>query len=112
MGRREIPIDLEGGPVQRFAHGLRELRGAADGMTYREMARRTHYSVTTLAAAASGDQLPSLPVTLAYVEACGGDTSEWEARWLSDGVKDFSGARFISVKISVARERFQCGRSV
>ncbi|MFD8384929.1 hypothetical protein ACFV2X_41495 [Streptomyces sp. NPDC059679] len=45
------------------------------------MARRTEYSTATLAQAASGDRLPSLPVALAYVTACGGDRAEWERRW-------------------------------
>ncbi|MFD9271577.1 hypothetical protein ACFWB1_37150 [Streptomyces goshikiensis] len=45
------------------------------------MASRTGYSVATLSRAAGGQQLPSLPVALAYVEACGGDLTEWERRW-------------------------------
>ncbi|MFD4911451.1 nSTAND1 domain-containing NTPase, partial [Kitasatospora purpeofusca] len=35
----------------------------------------------TLSRAAAGQQLPSLPVALAYVEACGGDLAEWQRRW-------------------------------
>ncbi|MEU5344616.1 hypothetical protein AB0H18_27940 [Streptomyces sp. NPDC020766] len=45
------------------------------------MARQAHYSAATLAQAAAGDRLASLPVTLAYVEVCGGDRDEWERRW-------------------------------
>ncbi|MFF8960990.1 hypothetical protein [Streptomyces sp. NPDC014894] len=81
MGRRERPLDPDGGPAARFAHALRTLRGEAGGLTYRAMARRTHYSTTTLAQAAAGDRLPSLPVALAYAAACGGDLAEWERRW-------------------------------
>ncbi|NGO07615.1 helix-turn-helix domain-containing protein [Streptomyces sp. HC44] len=81
MGRHETPLDPAAGPVQRFAYELRKLRQEAGGLTYREMARRAHYSVTTLSRAAAGDQLPSLAVTLAYVNACGGDPAEWERRW-------------------------------
>ncbi|MER5226699.1 helix-turn-helix domain-containing protein [Streptomyces flaveus] len=81
MGRRETPVDPAAGPVQRFAYELRKLRQEAGGLTYREMARRAHYSVTTLSRAAAGDQLPSLAVTLAYAKACGGDPAEWERRW-------------------------------
>ncbi|GAA3774645.1 helix-turn-helix domain-containing protein [Streptomyces phyllanthi] len=81
MGRRETPLDPAAGPVQRFAYELRKLRQEADGLTYREMARRAHYSVTTLSQAAAGEQLPSLAVTLAYVKACGGAPEEWERRW-------------------------------
>ncbi|WP_308427912.1 nSTAND1 domain-containing NTPase [Streptomyces roseolilacinus] len=67
--------------MQRFAHELRELRREAGGPTYREMARRAHYSVTSLSRAAAGEVLPSLAVVSAYVEACGGDREEWERRW-------------------------------
>ncbi|MGP4010772.1 nSTAND1 domain-containing NTPase [Streptomyces sp. 4N124] len=81
MGRRETPVDPNAGPVQRFAYDLRKVRREAGGLTYREMARRTHYSVTALSQAAAGEQLPSLAVTLAYVRACGGDVQEWERRW-------------------------------
>lgn len=81
MGRREGALDPAAGPVQRFASELRELRREAGGVTYREMARRANYSVATLSRAAAGEQLPSLPVTLAYVRACGADAGAWEERW-------------------------------
>ncbi|CAL9436247.1 nSTAND1 domain-containing NTPase [Streptomyces sp. enrichment culture] len=81
MGRAEKPLDPLEGPVQRFAHELREVRRAAGSPTYREMARRTGYSAPTLSSAAAGERLPSLPVTLAYVEACGGRPEDWEPRW-------------------------------
>ncbi|MDT0547458.1 NACHT and WD repeat domain-containing protein [Streptomyces lonegramiae] len=84
MGRRESPLDPSAGPVERFAYELRKLRSEAGGPTYRAMAHRVPYSLTTLSRAAAGEQLPSLPVTLAYVEACGGDGADraaWEARW-------------------------------
>ncbi|MFF7446625.1 MULTISPECIES: helix-turn-helix domain-containing protein [unclassified Streptomyces] len=80
-GRREVPVDPAAGPVQRFAWELRELRARADGSTYRALARRAGYSVTTLSQAAAGEQLPTLPVALAYAGACGGDLAQWEARW-------------------------------
>ncbi|SFY44220.1 nSTAND1 domain-containing NTPase [Streptomyces atratus] len=81
MGRRETPLDPAAGPVQRFADELRKLRREAGGLTYREMARRARYSVTSLSQAAAGEQMPSLAVALAYVAACGGDVAEWERRW-------------------------------
>ncbi|MFF2951511.1 hypothetical protein ACFVVU_09245 [Kitasatospora sp. NPDC057965] len=81
MGRQESPLDPAAGPVQRFAWELRELRRDAGDVTYRVMAGRTRYSVATLSRAAGGQQLPSMPVVLAYVQACGGDLAEWERRW-------------------------------
>ncbi|MBB4898105.1 XRE family transcriptional regulator [Streptomyces griseomycini] len=47
------------------------------------MAKRAHYSVSTLAEAARGLHKPSLKVTLAYVAACGGDLELWSRRWHS-----------------------------
>ncbi|MDX3640958.1 helix-turn-helix domain-containing protein [Streptomyces sp. MB09-02B] len=80
-GRREVPVDPGAGPVQRFAFELRKLRTEAGGLTYRAMAERAGYSITTLSQAAGGEQLPTLPVALAFVRACGGDPAEWEDRW-------------------------------
>ncbi|MFV0131575.1 WD40 repeat domain-containing protein [Streptomyces sp. HMX112] len=80
-GRTEGELDPEAGPVQRFAAGLRALREAAGKPTYRAMAQRARYGVTTLSQAAAGKQLPTRAVALAYVEACGGDVIEWERRW-------------------------------
>lgn len=74
-------MDPSAGPVQRFAFELRKLRAEAGGITYRGMAQQAGYSVTTLSQAAAGEQLPTLPVVLAYVRACGGDRETWEARW-------------------------------
>ncbi|MEU7648143.1 nSTAND1 domain-containing NTPase [Streptomyces huasconensis] len=81
MGRREGELDPAAGSVQRFAFELRKLRQEAGALTYRDMARRTGYSVATLSRAAAGERLPSLPVALAYVRACGADAAEWEQRW-------------------------------
>lgn len=81
MPRPERPLDDTGGPLAEFAAGLRELRRKSGGSGYRTLARRANFSAATLAAAASGRKLPTLPVTLAYVAACGGDLQEWERRW-------------------------------
>ncbi|SPF04837.1 nSTAND1 domain-containing NTPase [Streptomyces sp. MA5143a] len=81
MGRPEVPVDPAAGPVQRLAHDLRELRRSAGGESYRTMAKKAGFSVTTLAKAASGERLPSLAVFRAYVQACGADPVPWEARW-------------------------------
>lgn len=81
LGRREQPLDPTSGPVARLACELRKLRQEAGTPTYRMMAGRVHYSTATLAQAAAGDRLPSLAVTLAYVQACGGDREHWRRRW-------------------------------
>ncbi|MFC9948631.1 nSTAND1 domain-containing NTPase [Streptomyces pratensis] len=80
-GRREVPVDPGAGPVQQFAFELRKLRAEAGGITYRVLAQRAGYSITTLSQAAGGEQLPTLPVVLAYAAACGGNGAVWEARW-------------------------------
>ena len=80
MGRRERPIDPEEGPVQRFAWELRQLREKVGSPNYRTLAQRAHYSATALSQAAAGEQLPSLAVALAYVQACEGDVAQWEQR--------------------------------
>ncbi|MGW1377467.1 nSTAND1 domain-containing NTPase [Streptomyces sp. NPDC002446] len=74
-------MDPAEGPVQRFAFELRKLRQEAGGLSYRVMAERAQYSITALSQAAAGEKLPSLPLVLAYVTACGGDTAAWERRW-------------------------------
>ncbi|WHT22584.1 WD40 repeat domain-containing protein [Crossiella sp. CA-258035] len=81
MPRGERALDAGDTPVLRFASDLRELRKQAGNPVYRELARRTHFSVAALSSAASGRKLPSLEVTLAYVAGCGGDTAWWEQRW-------------------------------
>ena len=45
------------------------------------MGQRTGQGASTLSQAAGGERLPTLPVVLAYVRACGGDEQEWEVRW-------------------------------
>ena len=81
MPRPERPLDDLAGPVSEFAAGLRTLREKAGSPAYRTLARRANFSAATLAAAASGRRLPTLPVTVAYVQACGGDVQDWTARW-------------------------------
>ncbi|CDR08612.1 hypothetical protein [Streptomyces iranensis] len=81
MGRPEKPIDPQDGPVARFAYQLRKLRDEAGAPGYRNMARRAGYSAATLSQAAGGERLPTLPVALAYVQACNGDADEWRHRW-------------------------------
>ena len=63
-----------------FARDLRVLRSKG-GLDYPDMAEKSHYTMRTLASAAGGLRLPTLPVLIAYVNACGGDVAEWEERW-------------------------------
>ncbi len=81
MPRRERPLIAGDGPLFEFAAGLRQLRRKAGNPPYRRLAEQAHYSISTLSSAASGQRLPTLAVTLAYVRACDGDTEEWRERW-------------------------------
>ena len=76
-GRPERPIDPAGNPAAAaFAYRLRDIRPPE--MTYDRMSQLTHFSVPTLAAAAAGREVPSWPVTQAYLEACGVPAAEWD----------------------------------
>ncbi|MFJ9453726.1 hypothetical protein ACIRST_01495 [Kitasatospora sp. NPDC101447] len=81
MPRRESPLDPGDAPLLRFAGDLRALRERAGSPPYRQLAVRAHCSAASLSVAAGGRRLPSLAVTLAYVQACDGDVREWRHRW-------------------------------
>jgi WD40 repeat protein len=81
VGRQESRLSTVDGALSQFAGDLRRLREQAGCLTYRELSRRAHYSAAALSEAASGRKLPSLSVTLAYVQACDGDESQWKDRW-------------------------------
>jgi hypothetical protein len=66
--------------LEAFARDLRTLRAQA-GIEYPEMAETSHFEMKTLAAAAGGLRLPTLPVAVAFVRACDGNVAEWEERW-------------------------------
>jgi hypothetical protein len=66
--------------LESFARDLRALRAKAE-LDYPELAEVSHYTMKTLVSAAGGLRLPTLPVAVAYVRACGGDVAEWEERW-------------------------------
>lgn len=88
MGRPERALDPGGGPVMQLARDLRQLRWSA-GLTYRELAVRTHYSHSALSRAADGTRVPCWDLTKAFVSACGQDPSDWFDRWTAataDGV--------------------------
>jgi hypothetical protein len=80
-GAKGTPIaSIEMDNVAAFARDLRVLRSKAR-LDYPDMAEKSHYTMRTLASAAGGLRLPTLPVLIAYVKACDGDVSEWEERW-------------------------------
>ncbi|MFJ8916643.1 helix-turn-helix domain-containing protein [Amycolatopsis sp. NPDC102389] len=81
MPRPERPLESDGGVVCEFAAALRRLRQEAGTPPYRWLATHAHYSASTLAAAAAGKQLPTLPVTRAFAAACGADPDTWEQHW-------------------------------
>lgn len=81
MPRNEGFLDPGAGPLASFAWDLRALREAAGNVPYRVLAKRAGFCASTLSVAASGARLPSLDVTLAYVQACGGDPETWRERW-------------------------------
>ena len=81
MPRNEGFLDPDAGPLASFAWDLRALREKAGKVPYRVLAKRAGFCASTLSVAASGARLPSLDVTLAYVQACGGNPEEWQARW-------------------------------
>jgi transcriptional regulator with XRE-family HTH domain len=80
MGRPEEPLTRDGSPLLEFAFWLRDLRNRS-GLTYEQLAKRTNYATSTVQAAAAGQRLPTQTVTMAIVQACGGDTRTWREYW-------------------------------
>ena len=81
-GRKEKELSHAGGPASAFAGALREVRRSAGSPTYRQMGTAVHFSAPALSQAASGARLPSWPVTVAYLKACGvTDLAPWENDW-------------------------------
>ncbi|GLY04131.1 MULTISPECIES: NB-ARC domain-containing protein [Actinoplanes] len=81
MARPERLIDPDSGPLAEFANDLRALRNHRGKPSYRDLAKTALFAPSVLSSAASGHRLPTLPVTLAFVAACGGDQPAWEQRW-------------------------------
>jgi transcriptional regulator with XRE-family HTH domain len=80
VGRTEAPLEPDGSAAVECAIWLRRLRRDA-GLTYPEIAERTHYAASSLQGVCAGRRLPSKKITLAFVEACGGDLAAWEQYW-------------------------------
>jgi transcriptional regulator with XRE-family HTH domain len=94
FGKPDDPI----ADYAEFCGSLRELKDQ-QGVSYRELAKRTHYATSTVMEAVRGNRLPTLEVTLALVRACGGSEKkqkEWEQRWLElhRRAADAAGSRF------------------
>jgi hypothetical protein len=86
MGKAQPTVSIAPDGLESFARDLRALRFKA-GLDYLEMAEASHYTMKTLVSAAGGLRLPTLPVAVAYVRACGGNVAEWEERWQKLAVK-------------------------
>ena len=80
VGAARSLVSIAPDGLESFARDLRALRAKAE-LDYPEMAETSHYTMKTLASAAGGLRLPTLPVAVAYVRACGGNVAEWEERW-------------------------------
>lgn len=60
--------------------GLRALKDQS-GLSFRDIADRSHFSRSTISEAMAGRRMPSLETVLAIVRACGGDEAAWHAQW-------------------------------
>ncbi|MFE0449098.1 helix-turn-helix domain-containing protein [Streptomyces fungicidicus] len=69
MGRPEKPVDHTVPALGALAEHLRAMRQDA-GLTYRQLAERTHYSAAQLKRAASGERLPTYELVLSYARGC------------------------------------------
>ena len=78
-GRKGQPLSITG-PRAELARRLRALR-AGRGMTLRELAARSGYSLATLSNAESGRRVPSWEVLAAFVQSCGHDPAQWRQLW-------------------------------
>lgn len=67
--------------VSVLAQGLRELRDFAEGPDGEELRQRTGLTAEQIDTALAGDRLPTREVTLALVEAWGGDVEAWREYW-------------------------------
>jgi hypothetical protein len=81
VGRPESQVSGDDPRLLAFANDLRQLRQQAGSPSYRQLAKRAHYSPAALCQAANGRAIPTLEVTLGFVKACGGDVAGWERRW-------------------------------
>ena len=76
-GGEPPPAPHAGDPVAGFAARLRDLRAQAGSPSFRQLAKMTHYSSSTIAEATRGKRLPSEAVLRAFVTSCGAQPDEW-----------------------------------
>jgi hypothetical protein len=69
------------GPVATLARGLRDLRDNAEGPDGVELELLTSLPPDVIAEALRGVELPTLAVTVALVDAWGGDVEAWALYW-------------------------------
>jgi len=82
MAGRKRSVLVATGAHGELAEALRRLRDQR-GMTLRQVAARSGYSLATLSMAESGRRFPSWEVLAAFVQSCGADPGEWRPLWLS-----------------------------
>jgi hypothetical protein len=84
--------------IAEFALDLKVIRRQAGDISYRRLASKMNYAVSTVDRALKGEKLPTWPVTEAFLRACGcrpEDLMAWRTRWtkitdLIDPLPNFS----------------------
>ncbi|MDI9889412.1 helix-turn-helix transcriptional regulator [Streptomyces sp. HNM0645] len=90
MAAQVKPIPADALPQLRaLATQLRDAKDAA-GISYKQLADRTHYSTASLSQAASGKKMPTWDVTRAYFRGCEDPREEgvWQELWTAASVAD------------------------
>jgi transcriptional regulator with XRE-family HTH domain len=73
QARHSAKVDRYENAVRAFGEQMRHVRLDVGSPSFRQLARRTNYAVSTLADATTGRRLPSRDVTEAFATACGVD---------------------------------------
>jgi hypothetical protein len=71
--------------IAEFALDLKVIRRQAGDISYRRLASRMNYAVSTVDRALKGKKLPTWPVTESFLRACGCRPDEvvaWRTRWI------------------------------
>jgi len=82
-GRPRRQIQSTDGPIEAFALELRALHQGAGFATQQQVATASHLSVSVVASATRGDDLPTWDTTKAVtVVACAAPKEVWQRRWI------------------------------